>query len=87
MIGARRAPTDRWVTRTCEQSYDRVQDPTALSFQRTSVQDRGFLAVMSTYPEYSLDTAIVEFFTQPSVTREVCDIKARDLAGQTKIDR
>jgi hypothetical protein len=63
-------------------------------FNRTSVQDRGFLAVMSTYPEYSLDTTIVEFFTQPSATREVCDIKAKDLAGgqsrpplQSKIDR
>ena len=46
-------------------------------FNRTSVQDRGFLAVISTYPEYSLDTTIVEFFTQPSATR---DIKAKDLA-------
>ena len=45
------------------------------------MQDRGFLAVMSTYPEYSLDTAIVEFFTQPSATRKACDIKAKDLAG------
>jgi hypothetical protein len=36
---------------------------------------------MSTYPEYSLNTAIVEFFTQPSATREACDIKAKDLAG------
>jgi hypothetical protein len=49
---------------------------------------------MSTYPEYSLDTAIVEFFTQPSATREACDIKAKDLAGgqsrpalQSKTDR
>jgi hypothetical protein len=48
---------------------------------------------MSTYPEYSLDIAI-EFFKQPSATREACDIKAKDLAGgqsrpvlQSKTDR
>lgn len=36
---------------------------------------------MSTYPEYSLDTAITEFFTQTSATRSECDTKAGDLVG------
>jgi hypothetical protein len=34
---------------------------------------------MSPYPEYSLDIAIAEFFTQTSATREACDTKAKDL--------
>ncbi|KAF4625637.1 hypothetical protein G7Y89_g12528 [Cudoniella acicularis] len=36
---------------------------------------------MSAYPEYSLDIAIAEFFSQTSATREVCDTKAKDLVG------
>ncbi|MCJ1377781.1 hypothetical protein MMC17_000877 [Xylographa soralifera] len=36
---------------------------------------------MSAYPEYSLDIAIAEFFTQTSTTREACDVKAKDLVG------
>lgn len=36
---------------------------------------------MSTYPEYSLDTAVAEFFSQTSATREAGDIKAKELAG------
>ena len=36
---------------------------------------------MSAYPEYSLDIAIAEFFSQTSTTREACDIKAKDLVG------
>ena len=36
---------------------------------------------MSAYPEYSLDIAIAEFFSQTSVTREACDTKAKDLVG------
>jgi len=34
---------------------------------------------MSAYPEYSLDIAIAEFFTQTSASREACDTKAKDL--------
>lgn len=36
---------------------------------------------MSAYPEYSLDVAIAEFFSQTSATREVCDTKAKGLVG------
>jgi len=36
---------------------------------------------MSAYPEYSLDIAIAEFFSQTSATREACDTKAKDLVG------
>ncbi|KAF8860923.1 hypothetical protein BDZ45DRAFT_740801 [Acephala macrosclerotiorum] len=36
---------------------------------------------MSAYLEYSLNTAITEFFSQTSVTREACDTKAKDLVG------
>jgi hypothetical protein len=36
---------------------------------------------MSTYPEYSLDITIAEFFSQTSTTREACDTKAKDLVG------
>ncbi|KAG9231957.1 hypothetical protein BJ875DRAFT_506330 [Amylocarpus encephaloides] len=36
---------------------------------------------MSTYPEYSLDIAIAEFFSQTSATRDACDTKAKDLVG------
>lgn len=42
---------------------------------------RGSIAIMSTYPEYSLDIAITEFFSKTSATREACDTKARDLVG------
>ena len=34
---------------------------------------------MSAYPEYSLDVAITEFFSQTSATREACDTKAKYL--------
>jgi hypothetical protein len=40
---------------------------------------RGSFAAMSAYSEYSLDIAIAEFFSQTSVTRKTCDIKAKDL--------
>ncbi len=36
---------------------------------------------MSAYPEYSLDVAIAEFFSQTSATREACDTKSKDLVG------
>jgi len=37
---------------------------------------------MSAYPEYSLDVAIAEFFSQTSASREACDTnKAKDLVG------
>jgi hypothetical protein len=36
---------------------------------------------MSAYPEYSLDVAIAEFFSQTSASREACDTKAKNLAG------
>lgn len=36
---------------------------------------------MAAYSEYSLDIVIAEFFLQTSVTREACDIKAKDLLG------
>jgi hypothetical protein len=36
---------------------------------------------MSAYPEYSLDIAIAEFFSQTSASRKACDTKAKDLIG------
>ncbi len=36
---------------------------------------------MSTYQEYSLDTAVAEFFTQTSATCKECDDKAKELVG------
>lgn len=36
---------------------------------------------MFAYPEYSLDVAIAEFFSQTSATREACDTKTKDLVG------
>lgn len=42
---------------------------------------RDSFAAMSAYPEYALDIAIAEFFSQTSATREVCDTKAKDLVG------
>jgi hypothetical protein len=36
---------------------------------------------MSTYLEYSQETAITSFFTQTSTTRHACDTKAADLVG------
>lgn len=36
---------------------------------------------MSAYPEYSLDIAISEFFSQTSATHEACNTKASDLVG------
>lgn len=36
---------------------------------------------MSAYPEYSLDVAIAEFFSQTSATRKACDTKAKHLVG------
>jgi hypothetical protein len=36
---------------------------------------------MSAYPEYSLDVAIAEFFSQTSASREAFDTKAKDLVG------
>lgn len=36
---------------------------------------------MSTYPEYSLDNEIAEFFTKMSSTRKACDSKAKELVG------
>ncbi|KAI9678632.1 MAG: hypothetical protein M1817_005689 [Caeruleum heppii] len=36
---------------------------------------------MSTYSEYRLDDALALFFSQTSVTREACDVKAKDLVG------
>ena len=42
---------------------------------------RRSFAAMSAYPEYSLDVAIAEFFSQTSASREACDNKAKDLVG------
>ncbi|KAI9748693.1 MAG: Acetolactate synthase, mitochondrial [Chaenotheca gracillima] len=39
------------------------------------------LAAVPLYEEYSLDSAIAEFFEQTSATREACDTKAKDLVG------
>lgn len=36
---------------------------------------------MFAYPDYSLDIAIAEFFSQTSATREARDTKAKDLVG------
>jgi hypothetical protein len=36
---------------------------------------------MSTYPEYSLDIEIAEFFSKTSTTRHACDAKAKTLVG------
>lgn len=36
---------------------------------------------MATYPEYSLNLAIAEFFSQTFASRELCDIKVKTLFG------
>jgi hypothetical protein len=36
---------------------------------------------MAAYSVYSLDTAVAEFFSQTSATREACDNKTKDLVG------
>lgn len=36
---------------------------------------------MSVYQPHSLDSAIAEFFSQTSVTRQACDVRAKNLVG------
>ena len=36
---------------------------------------------MAAYPEYSLNIAIAEFFSQTSASRELCDTNAKTLFG------
>ena len=45
------------------------------------VQHTASHPTMSTYQEYSVDTAVAEFFTQTSSTRKECDDKAIELVG------